>query len=113
VAIDGFSYTVIANGRIDPDSPLSTDLFTDIRDNQEFLKLWLGKSFVGAAVADHNHDGVNSKQLEAADILNSLSAFVWVDTATVAFTDGSGGATGTVSISSFVPVDTVICHSQS
>lgn len=106
MSIDGFDFTVIANGRIDPDSPLSTDLFTHIRDNMEFLKLWLGKNYVGAAVADHNHDGANSKQIDAGDLLNSVGDFVWVDTATAAFTDGSGGAAGVVDVSSFVPVGT-------
>jgi len=71
MSIDGFDFTTIANGRIDPDSPLSTDLFTDMRDNMEFLKLWLGKSFVGAAVADHNHDGANSKKVNFSDLESS------------------------------------------
>ena len=107
MSIDGFDFTVISNGRIDPDSPLSTDLFTDMRDNMEFLKLWLGKTFVGAAVADHNHDGTNSKKIVASDVTDALGAFVWVDDGTKVFTDVTNATiSGLVSISSQVPVGT-------
>jgi len=73
MAIDGFDFNTIVNGRIDPDSPLDTTLFNDLRDQSEFLQRWLGKSFIGAAVADHNHDGANSKKIIAADITGSIN----------------------------------------
>lgn len=53
-------YTTIADSAVDPDSPVSTELVTALRDNPEFVKQWLGASYVAGAVQDHNHDGVNS-----------------------------------------------------
>jgi len=104
MAIDGFSYTVIVSGRTDPDSPLDTTLFVDITDNLEFLKLWLGKSFIGAAVADHDHDGVNSAQIDSGDLTGAAidNGFVWIDSGT-----NVGLTSGVKDISSIVPVDTV------
>lgn len=53
------SFTFIPDGDIDPDSPITTGLMTELRDNDQHLESWLGESFVAAV--DHNHDGVNSK----------------------------------------------------
>lgn len=89
MSIDGFDFNTIVNGRIDPDSPLDTTLFNDMRDQSEFLKRWLGKSFVGAAVADHDHDGVNSKAIISDDIVGSLvdssAALFFTSTSTASF----------------------------
>ena len=54
-------FTVIADSRIDPDSPLDTTLFTDLRNNDIHLEEWLGHSYVAAQ--DHNHDSVNSARI--------------------------------------------------
>jgi len=61
-------FTVIVNGDVDPDSPLSTNLMTELRDNDIHLEEWLGLSFTAAQ--DHDHDGTNSKQVDANDLLN-------------------------------------------
>lgn len=55
------SFTVIADSAIDPDSPLTTGLFTNFRDNDIHLEEWLGDAFTAAK--DHNHDDVNSKRV--------------------------------------------------
>ena len=108
MAIDGFDFTTISDGRVDPDSPLDTTLTTDYRDNSEFLMRWLGKSFLGAAVADHDHDGSNSKQIDVGDIIGVIGRFVWIDDNTQVFT--ASGPVGLISISSQVPVDTVFAQ---
>jgi len=63
MAIDGFDWRPIATDEIDPDSPLTTTLCTKWRDNQEFLMRWLGRDYMPAAVANHNHDGLNSAEV--------------------------------------------------
>ena len=59
------SFTVIPDADIDPDSPITTGLMTNFRDNDIFLQEWLGKTAFDAdnAAQDHNHDGVNSAQI--------------------------------------------------
>lgn len=52
------NFSVIADGDIDPDSPLTTGLMTKLRDNDLHLEEWLGKDFV--ASTNHVHDGVDS-----------------------------------------------------
>ncbi len=66
MAIDGFSFTTIANSQVDPDSPVDTVLATGYRDNSEFLMRWLGRDFLAGAVANHDHDGVNSAAVTIA-----------------------------------------------
>ena len=58
------SLIVIADAAVDPESPVDTQLVTGLRDNIEFAIQWLGHSFRGAAVQDHNHDGINSTLLQ-------------------------------------------------
>ena len=70
------SFTVIPDGDIDPDSPLTTGLFTSLRDNDIHLEEWLGLSFVAAQ--DHDHDGVNSKAVAtpaASGVATSTAGF--------------------------------------
>lgn len=52
------SWTDIADGRIDADSPVVEKLLVDIRDDLVYLREWLGGSY--AAEVGHNHDGLNS-----------------------------------------------------
>jgi len=52
-------FTVIPDGDIDPDSPLTTGLMTSLRDNDIHNEEWIGDGFTAAK--DHDHDGVNSK----------------------------------------------------
>lgn len=54
------AWVAINDGGVDPDSPGDSILFTGIRDDLVHLREWLGASFVGGAVQDHNHDGENS-----------------------------------------------------
>lgn len=56
-------FTTIADGDIDPESPLTVTLMTAYRDRDQNLKEWLGGSFTAAV--DHDHDGTNSKLLVA------------------------------------------------
>lgn len=60
------TYTLIADGSIDADSPLDVTLMAQIRDNLIHLEEWLGHSYTAAQ--DHDHDGVNSKTPVLADL---------------------------------------------
>ncbi len=60
------SFTVIPDSDIDPDSPITTGLMTNLRDNDVHTEEWLGDSFVAAK--DHDHDGVNSKVVDGASV---------------------------------------------
>lgn len=53
------AFTNIADGAIDPDSPIDTALMTAFRNNDEHLEEWIGKDYTAAQ--NHDHDGVNSK----------------------------------------------------
>jgi len=54
----------IPNGDIDPDSPLTTNFFTDIRNSISNLADRVGTpTTYDPDVEDHNHDGDNSKQV--------------------------------------------------
>lgn len=57
------SFTIIPDADIDPDSPVTTGLMTNIRDDLIHLEEWLGKNFVAAQ--NHDHDDVNSALLSA------------------------------------------------
>ena len=64
--IDSNHWTDIAATRTDADSPVDETLMNDIRENLNFLKLWLGKDYISTAVANHNHDDVNSAPVPGA-----------------------------------------------
>ena len=66
------AFTAIPNSDIDPESPLTTGLMTNYRDNDDTLKAWIGGSFTPNT--DHDHDGVNSKLLPG-NIYGNLYAF--------------------------------------
>lgn len=74
----------IADAAVDPESPVDTTLVTGLRDNIEYVVQWLGHSFRGAAVQDHNHDGTNSAKLPIGS--NSVR--------NGSFEDGGGSTTG-------------------
>ena len=59
--------------RLDPTKPITTSLLKEIVDNTEFVKQWLGDTFVDDAITDHNHDGVNSSKLAVGSGHNLLS----------------------------------------
>jgi len=61
------SFTNVADGAVDPDSPIDAALMTAQRDNDIHLREWLGKSYYAGAVEDHDHDGVNSKSVVLGD----------------------------------------------
>ena len=69
------NYTLIPDGSIDADSPLDTTLMTQMRDDLIHLEEWLGDGYTAAK--DHNHDGVNSKNVTlaylAGDILRAYA----------------------------------------
>ncbi|MDJ0513090.1 MAG: hypothetical protein QNJ62_06570 [Methyloceanibacter sp.] len=52
------NFTSIPDTSVDTDSPLTTTLMTQYRDNDIHLEEWLGKNYTAAV--DHDHDGVNS-----------------------------------------------------
>jgi len=66
------NFTSIPDADIDPESPLTTGLMTEYRDNDINLMEWLGKNYTPAV--DHDHDGVNSKLLPGS-IFGNL--FAW------------------------------------
>lgn len=85
------AFTVIADSATDPDSPVDTALITGLRDNDIHNREWLGASYYGGAVQDHNHDGVNSAMVEIGpNYLRNGSAES--DGAGWTFTDYSGGS---------------------
>ena len=57
------SWVVIADSQVDADSPLDSVLMTGIRDDLVHLEEWLGFSYTAAQ--DHDHDGTNSKSVDA------------------------------------------------
>lgn len=69
------NFTNIADTQIDADSPIDTTLMTAIRDSLVNVKEWLGNSYTAAI--DHNHNGINSKVIDNADIIktNAVSLF--------------------------------------
>jgi hypothetical protein len=66
------NFTVIPDGDIDPESPLTTSLMTAIRDNGTNNHEWIGYGYTPAQA--HDHDGVNSKLLPSV-IMGNLFAF--------------------------------------
>ena len=55
------NFTIIPDGDIDADSPMTETLKTQERDNDIHLEEWLGKNYIAAV--DHDHDGFNSKSV--------------------------------------------------
>lgn len=69
------SWTSIADSAIDPDSPITTGLMTALRDNDVYLREWLGASYTAGAVQDHTHDGSNSALIEVGPNLVRNGSF--------------------------------------
>ena len=73
-------YNVIGDGDVDPDSPVSTNLMTDIRDDLDFLRAYVSRddattffvpdSLGGGKIEGHDHDGADSKKVDANNLLN-------------------------------------------
>lgn len=101
-------FTVIADSRVDTDSPVDTTLVTDMRDNDIHLEEAMGRDYVLAV--NHDHDDVNSKgvvvpagsitisQISRAeqvifdDFTEGTLRNTWVDTSVgVTFPDEAGG----------------------
>lgn len=59
------SWTVIASTAVDSDSPIDEPLMQALRGNLIHLEEWLGLNYTAAQ--DHDHDGVNSKNVLLAD----------------------------------------------
>ena len=71
------NWTDIADTQIDADSPLDTTLLTAIRDDLVHIREWLGKDY--AAAINHCHDGLDSTQLSAANIIQTSGAAFFDD----------------------------------
>lgn len=94
------AWVAIADGAVDPDSPVDTTLMTGFRDDLVHLREWLGASFTAGAVQDHNHDGVNSALVEVGSNMLRNGSFEagtagWTTTAYTggSITTGTGNAT--------------------
>ena len=88
------NFTVISDGDIDPDSPVTTNLMTALRDNDIHLEEWLGDGYTAAK--DHNHNGTNSKKVNYADLSGAPSpsamlSFVNSQDVTVTWSGGVDG----------------------
>jgi len=83
-------FTIIADSRIDADSPVTEELMTFIRDNIEHLEEWLGKNYVAAV--DHDHDGVNSKLTSVA------SSIFWLNVPVTKFSGNPSTTYTTISV---------------
>jgi len=55
------NYTNIPDTSIDTESPIDETLMTQIRDNIENLREWLGYGYTPSRA--HSHDGVDSVQI--------------------------------------------------
>lgn len=67
------SWVTIADGAVDPDSPLDAALMTGIRDDLVHVREWLGASYTAGAVQDHNHDGTNSAAIDTGVLVSNGS----------------------------------------
>jgi hypothetical protein len=93
MAVPSKNFTIIADSAIDVDSPITEDLMEDFRDNDIYLKEWLGKDYTAAQ--NHDHDGVNSKLVDIVSTINvyseqltsTVNAADWsLDTGSLGFT---------------------------
>jgi len=99
------SWVSIADGAVDPDSPVDTTLMTGIRDDLEHLREWMGASYYAGAVQNHSHDGVNSAMVPVGpNMLRNGSFEIGVGTDGWTLTPYRGGtiAINTASASSGV-----------
>ena len=85
------SWTTIADAAVDPDSPLTTSLITALRDNDIYLREWLGASYTAGAVQDHSHDGVDSALVDTGGNALRNGSFE-TGLAAWTFADYSGGS---------------------
>lgn len=92
MAIDTFEFITISGDQTDPDSPLDTVLMTALRDNHEFLMRWLGRDFLAGAVANHDHDGLNSKKVTTADLAGDAGDVPGFDAAVQGVSGFGGGS---------------------
>lgn len=93
------TWVIIADGAVDPDSPLDTALMTGLRDDLVHLREWLGAAYTAGATQNHTHDGVNSALVEWAHIAVFSASGTWtvpagVTRAKVTVIGGGGGGCG-------------------
>ena len=84
--------------RWQPGKAVTSGFAQDTWDNLQFLKEWMGANYIAGAVADHNHDGVNSALIEllpnlvkngSAELVSAGQPEGWTFTN---YTGGSGAA---------------------
>lgn len=85
------AWVTIGDPAVDPDSPGDATLMTGIRDDLVHLREWIGASFFGGAVQDHNHDGSNSALIQVGPNYLRNGSFEDGETAWT-FTNFSGGS---------------------
>ena len=94
MAAPSAAFTVIPNGDIDPDSPITSGLMTSFRDNDQNLFAQLVGDPVGTPTftpaAEHDHDGVNSKAVNGADFILVEKKLITSDTTSVTFSGLDG-----------------------
>ncbi|MEW6646547.1 MAG: hypothetical protein AB1450_05070 [Pseudomonadota bacterium] len=60
---------------LDPGKPITTGLKNKEWDNLDFLRQWVGGSYLAGAVQNHDHDGINSAPIEALPNLIKNGSF--------------------------------------
>lgn len=75
MAAPSVAFTVIPDGDIDPDSPITTTLMTSIRDDLQHLREWLGHGFTPAQA--HTHNGVDSAALPG-NAMGAIQSFLYL-----------------------------------
>lgn len=87
-------FTVIPLSDIDPDSPLTSQLFDSLRLNDQNLFAQLVGDPVSSPTftpaAEHDHDGVNSKTVNGADFILVEKKLITADVTSVTFTGLDG-----------------------
>jgi hypothetical protein len=85
------TYTAPDAARGAPNKPVTTGLVMDIWNAVEYVKQWLGHSFIGGAVRDHSHDGVDSSLINVGPNYLRNGSFE-LDELGWTFTNFSGGS---------------------
>ena len=73
------TFTTISNSQIDPDSPLDTTLFTQLRDNDLHINQRVGITTGGPVLEDHAHKGFGAGGDSSALISSVAAGVVFLD----------------------------------
>ncbi len=94
MAAPAASFTVIPTADTDPDSPVTSSLFTNLVANIENVFAQLVGDPVGTPTftpaAEHDHDGVNSKVVNGADFILVEKKLITSNVTTITFSGLNG-----------------------